>query len=209
MRGLAAGQRERLAPTQTDLLIQVSWSSRGEALSDIDLLCVLLDNQGRVIEVVDFNNPVDRNRAVAHGGDAFSADDAAAKAEHLFLDTRRLGPRVAAAALCASQFAGTFGGSLLGTLELKVQQLHFVDSAAPGEAPAAWDKRALRAMTGIFCSSLRRELSKPRADDSVLTDELEVPTARICVLTSTQFGRFWRGGEVVCSPTGISTRPYE
>ena len=59
MRGLEVGQRERLTTTQTDILTHITWrSSGGSSVADLDLCCLLLDNQGRILEVVDFNNPV-------------------------------------------------------------------------------------------------------------------------------------------------------
>ena len=130
MRGLEVGQRERLTTTQTDILTHITWrSSGGSSVADLDLCCLLLDNQGRILEVVDFNNPVSNDRAVSHGGDAVSSDDIA-KSEQIFIDTRRFAPRVMACALTASQFTGTFGDVKLESADVTLKHLVFVGAAA-------------------------------------------------------------------------------
>ena len=129
MRGLEVGQRERLTTTQTDILTHITWrSSGGSSVADLDLCCLLLDNQGRILEVVDFNNPVSNDRAVSHGGDAVSSDDSA-KSEQIFIDTRRFAPRVMACALTASQFTGTFGDVKLESADVTLKHLVFVGAA--------------------------------------------------------------------------------
>ncbi|MEM6647833.1 MAG: TerD family protein, partial [Bacteroidota bacterium] len=54
---------------EAEVMIEVRWESRGETC-DVDLGCVLLDAQGRVLEIIDFNNPMSNDRSVRHGGDA-------------------------------------------------------------------------------------------------------------------------------------------
>ncbi|KAH8097146.1 WD repeat-containing protein [Aureococcus anophagefferens] len=131
MRGLEVGQRERLTTTQTDILT------------------------GRILETVDFNNPVSNDRAVSHGGDAVSSDDSA-KSEKIFIDTRRFANRVQAVApgaervihvrfnvaLTASQFTGTFGDVKLETLDVTIKHLVFVESSQPADSvKIPWNER--------------------------------------------------------------------
>lgn len=101
------GSIVRLA--ETELVIEVRWESRGETC-DVDLGCVLLDAQGRVLEIIDFNNPVSNDRGVSHGGDAVDSK------EQLFVDTRKL---KWTAAVTAMIFNKTF--AKLASLEMTVK----------------------------------------------------------------------------------------
>ena len=166
MRGLEVGQRERLTTTQTDILTHITWrSSGGSSVADLDLCCLLLDNQGRILEVVDFNNPVSNDRAVSHGGDAVSSDDSA-KSEQIFIDTRRFAPRVMACALTASQFTGTFGDVKLESADVTLKHLVFVGAAEgcsfnTGGLEATPEKGAWHAL-----SSPREMIAPPKMSQS-------------------------------------------
>ena len=139
---------------------------------------VLLDNQGRVLEVVDFNNPISNDRAAAHGGDVVSAE-AGRKSETLFIDTRRFSHSVQAVALVASQFAGTFGSSRVDDLEITVRHLSFVDSSQPSEASmTSFKSRGVLRAHDLFAARLARTPPRPRTPGAELLEEARAPTYR-------------------------------
>ena len=79
---------------QTDLLFTVSWhASVKNAVCDLDVACVLLDYQGRVVEIIDFNDPISNDGSIVSGGDTVNASDDDEDMESLFVDLKRLNPK--------------------------------------------------------------------------------------------------------------------
>ena len=138
-------ERHRLQPQHTNLLIRIEWDSSGEEIADLDLGCVLLDAQGRSLETVDFNNPTSADGACGYGGDEVGADEGRSD-EELFIDTRKINDKAHSVALVASQFAGSFGSSMLDDLEVFIVSLAFRDAAS--ERP--WQERAVLKSETLF-----------------------------------------------------------
>ena len=83
---------------QTDLLFTVSWhASVKNAVCDLDVACVLLDYQGRVVEIIDFNDPISNDGSIVSGGDTVNASDDDEDMESLFVDLKRLNPKAGGA----------------------------------------------------------------------------------------------------------------
>ena len=141
---------------------------------------------------MDFNNPVSNDRAVSHGGDTVSADDATTmrtcavlptplppprpnaskirRSEQIFIDTRRFHGRVQACALTASQFTGTFGEVRLESLDVTIKHLVFVESSQPADTvKVPWNERTLIAVNPLFSSSLKLEAPRERPPSATLS----------------------------------------
>ena len=152
--------RHRLQPQHTNLLIRIEWDSSGEEIADLDLGCVLLDAQGRSLETVDFNNPTSSDGACGYGGDEVGADEGRSD-EELFIDTRKINDKCHSVALVASQFAGSFGSSMLDDLEVFIVSLAFRDAAS--ERP--WQERAVLKSETLFRGRLVADHFEAESDD--------------------------------------------
>ena len=153
-------ERHRLQPQHTNLLIRIEWDSSGEEIADLDLGCVLLDAQGRSLETVDFNNPTSSDGACGYGGDEVGADEGRSD-EELFIDTRKINDKCHSVALVASQFAGSFGSSMLDDLEVFIVSLAFRDAAS--ERP--WQERAVLKSETLFRGRLVADHFEAESDD--------------------------------------------
>lgn len=128
-------------------------------------------HQGRVLEIVDFNNQVSNDRSVFHGGD----DVSAATGERAFIDTKKIHHRVRAIALCVSVFSKTFRDVELSKIQVSVVSLH----SAENTDATKWQARERVKVSQVFSMELPEEKIDGASNFCVLLSLSRVLTSAI------------------------------